>query len=525
MAAVAVGLVTLVVHGYRLGAAPDAFSDEGLYLRVGANLATGAGLTFNESLFLWHPPLYMIFEAGYIKIAGISTADPIEALESVRYLNVFFSALTAVLIMLLGRKLYSNTAGLVAVALFIMDPYVERINRRSMLETLAMLLVLIGLYIFFTRRPQLTKWQRLGAGVAFGLAMLTKEAMVLELLALIAYVLWARRSQLRDVVWVLVIACAVYVPYPAWVIAIGQGDRYLFFQLFGVTRALQSIPGYPAPAATGGPAPRSAFSPANLENLLSHYEMSYVLIGLAAVFTVILVFRCRHLPAARYLVSWSVVSFGIGITLGRASDQYFYYLIVPSTIVAGYVLASFSSGLLHRSRPEAGSMVHERRTSYPESRLSRTIWAPIAAAFALMFAYNSYIWATTYGTSSDDGYIKAMQYVKSHIPNGATIVTSNDVAYYFLYPSYEVRLDRNRQEIVARCERYFIMSSKDAWARHNLTTPQFYNWVVENSKPLFVQEGESFWTVGVYERATDQSGPCGTVASRPRGPNGLSRAA
>jgi hypothetical protein len=503
-----VALATLLVHGYRLSVAPDAFSDEGLYLRVGTNLAKGAGLTLDGSLFLWHPPAYMFVEAAYIKLAGLTDADPVVALLSVRHLNIFFSASTAVLILLFGRKLHSNKAGLAAAALFLMDPYVLRINRRGMLETLAMLLVLLGLYIFYTRRPRLTTRQRVGSGVAFGLAMLTKEAMFLELLTLIAYATWSKRSQLRDVAWVGAIACAVYLPYPAWVVAIGQGDRYLFYQLFGITRVLHSIPGYPPPDETTGPAPRGTFSPANLQNLLPHYEMSYLLILLAAIFAVILIARYRYLPAARYLITWSIVSFGIGLPLGRISDQYFYYLIVPSTIMAGYVLASLSRSVPHHFSTTT-SIVHQHAPTSSKTPIPYTmVWKPIVAAFVVMFSYNSYVWATSYATGSDDGYIKTMQYVRTHIPSGETIVTSNDVAYYFLFPSYDIRLDRDRREIVARCERYFIMSSKDAWARYNLTTPQFYDWVVENSQPLFVQNDRTFWTIGVYERPTGQSGPC-----------------
>jgi 4-amino-4-deoxy-L-arabinose transferase-like glycosyltransferase len=490
MVAVGVGLVTFLVHGYRLSVAPDVFSDEGIYLGVATNLANGAGLTLNHSVFLWHPPAYMFVEAAYLKVTGLANADPITALLSVRYLNVFFSASTAALLMLFGRKLHSYKAGLFAAALFLVDPYVERINRRSMLETLAMLLVLLGLYIFFTRRPHLTPRQRLGAGVAFGLAMLTKEAMFLELLGLVAYVLWSRRSQVRDVAWVVAIACAVYLPYPIWVIAIGQGDRYLFYQLFGVTRVLQSLPGYPPPNATAVPAPRATFSRANLQNLLPQYEMSYLLILLAGIFTVLVIFRFRHVLAVRYLATWSVVSFGLGFPLGRASDQYFYYMVVPSTLIVGYVLASTADALWASHRPVRSPMT----------------WTPLLAACAVMFVYNGYVWAARYGVGSDNGYIHAMRYAQTHIPKGQAIVSSDDVAYYFLYPTYNVRVDRDPRQIVARCERYFIMSSKAAWGRYNLTTPRFYDWVLQTSRPLFVRHGHSFWTIGVYARPATGTG-------------------
>jgi hypothetical protein len=514
---VVVGVVTFLVHGYRLSVAPDVFSDEGIYLGVATNLARGAGLTLNNSVFLWHSPAYMFVEAAYIKIAGIANADPIKTLLSVRQLNVFFSASTGALLVLFGRKLHSYRAGLAAAALFLMDPYVQRINRRSMLETLEMLFVLLGLYIFFTHRPRLSARERFGAGVAFGLAMLTKEVMFLELLALIAYGLWFKRSQLRDVAWVVVIACLVYLPYPFWVVAIGQGDRYLFYQLFGISRVLHSLPGYPASNTSMGPAPRGTFSRANLQYLLPQYGTSYLLILIAAIFTVFLIFRFRHVVAARYLVTWSIVSFGIGVPLGKTSDQYFYYMVVPSTLVAGYVLAAATRGIWTSHLSKTRSLV----SNSVEARAM--IWGCILAAFAAIFINNSYVWVTRYAVGSDDAYIHAIRYAKTHIPRGETIVTSDDVAYYFLFPTYKVRLDRNPREIVARCERYFIMSSKDAWARYNLTTPEFYDWVVRRSQPLFVQRGHSFWRVGVYERSATATANSGCRSAQALGPRGRAR--
>lgn len=525
-----VGMVTFLVHGYRLSVSPDVFSDEGIYLGVAKNLAAGAGLTLNHTIFLWHPPAYMLFASAYIKIAGLANADPITTLLSVRYLNIFFSASTAALLVLFGRKLHSYKAGLAAAALFLVDPYVQRINRRSMLETLAMLFVLLGLYIFFSlERRKLIRpaWRpsifiaspprrlgvgrRLGAGVAFGLAMLTKEAMFLELIALLAYAMWFARAQLKDVAWVAAIACVVYLPYPLWVIAIGRGDQYLFYQLFGVTRVLHSIPGYPPPRVSALPAPRATFSGANLQHLLPQYGMTYVLLLLAAVFTGFLILRFRRNPTARYLATWSIVSFGIGIGLGRTSDQFFYYMIVPSVLVLGYVLASAGNPIWRTQLV---------RTNWPTgSHAAATgIWVATFAALAVMFMYNSYVWATRYGVASDDAYIGAMRYVQTHVPRGAAIVASDDVAYYFLYPTYNVRLDRKPSEIAARCEHYFIMSSKDAWGRYDLTTPHFYDWVVQSSEPLFVQRDNSFWTIGVYLRrgTTAEERRCSSMSATKR---------
>ena len=58
--------------------------------------------------------------------------------------------------------------------------------------------ILLALACFFTRRPRLGARRTVGAGLAFGLAILTKEIMAIELLVILVFVAWARRSQIGD---------------------------------------------------------------------------------------------------------------------------------------------------------------------------------------------------------------------------------------------------------------------------------------------------------------------------------------
>ncbi|MDQ4099459.1 MAG: glycosyltransferase family 39 protein, partial [Chloroflexota bacterium] len=186
-----IGLVTLFVHGYRLSAAPDMLSDELLYLLVSRNVARGAGLLADSGYFFWHPPLYVLTEGAFVKVAGLLDHDVLTALYSVRWLNVVFSALTSGLLVLFGYRLHSFKAGLLMAGLFLFDPYVQRINRRAMMETLGLLLSLLALYVFFARQARPTGWQQIGAGACFGLAVLTKELLAFQLLALIAFGAWS----------------------------------------------------------------------------------------------------------------------------------------------------------------------------------------------------------------------------------------------------------------------------------------------------------------------------------------------
>lgn len=497
-------VVTLIVQGYRLGVAPDVFSDEGVYLLVGTNIAKGLGpvLGGGQGVYLWHPPLYMLIEGVYIKLAGLTNVDALTALLSVRYLNIIFSAITAGLLVLFGRKLHSLKAGLIMAVLFLLDPYVQRINRRNMLETLAMLCVLLGFYFFFTRQARLTKWQRLASGIAFGLALLTKEPMLLELCALIVYVLLFRRSQLRDIVWVTGSACAIYLIYPAWLTSIGQENNFLIYMRFGVQRIIASITN-----SQTTPAPNITLVSASQDYILNslwlrlfQYGTSYLLIALVVLFIGILILQLRHLLVARYLIVWGIFSFGFGLVVGHISDQYFYYLVVSSIIIAGYVLA-LHFDLAFASFPKRVARIQRGRLFSRASIASmyRRMWRPMFAIFVVMFLCNGLVWVKTYAVGTDDAYMQTIRYVQATVPHHTAIEASDDVAVYYLSPPYDILLDRDSQTILGRRARYFIMSSKDAWGGYDAMTPEFYNWIIQNSRPIFVHNDQSFWTVGLYE--------------------------
>jgi hypothetical protein len=204
--------------------------------------------------------------------------------------------------------------------------------------------------------------------------------------------------------------------------------------------------------------------------------------------------------AARYLITWCIFSLGFGGVLINISDQYAYFLIVPATIVVGYVLVLLLEAIIHAPLPE--KIVQHNGTILPWLPIKyRTMWLPMVVSVLAVLIFNGVLWHQTYAIGVDDGYIKTIRYVTAHLPTGANIVTSDDVAVYLLPSTYHVRLDRDQNLITSMNTCYFIVSSKDAVGEYDAMTPDFYDWVMQGTYPLFEQKGLSFGDIGIYQKS------------------------
>ncbi|MBA2679070.1 MAG: hypothetical protein H0U76_11825, partial [Ktedonobacteraceae bacterium] len=128
----------------------------------------------------------------------------------------------------------------------------------------------------------------------------------------------------------------------------------------------------------------------------------------------------------------------------------------------------------------------------------RWIRGGVSLFLCLLLLFNTGEWIYTYGYQSDNGYAKILAYVQTHIPPEEPIVLSDDVGYYLLPSDYTIHFDRTKTSILEQKDHYFIMSSKDRWGGYNDTTPEFYDWVLHNSKPIIVEQENTFWTIGLY---------------------------
>ncbi len=483
LAVIITALLTIVLHGIGVSRSPDIFGDEGLYHLVALNLATGVGLYDDGGIFFWHPPGYPLLQGAWIVLTGNAGLEPIAGILQGRQLNVVLSALTAGLLVAFGRQLLDLRTGLLMGGVFMGDLFVQRINRRAMVETAAELLIILALFLFYRYRHQLTTGRVMAVGVVVGLAILTKEVAATAILVLLAYSLLFQRPVLSRVVGIAAVAGSMYAAYVAWALAVAP-ERFAAFKLSAISRIFAFGRGLvPAEARVDVGA-----NPGILERVgpgIVSYGPSYLLLALGAGAVVLLWLRYRREDGAGLLIAWGGVTYVL-IALGSIAgfgDQFFYYVLVPAIAAIAYVMRVTWRTI---DRPVV---------PIPGARSAVGIATVALLALAL---YDGTVWLTRHGLGRDDGYARITAYVREHVPPGSTIVVGADVSNFLLRPEYDIEFYRDSGSVRRDNVRYFIMSSKEAEQRYNRMSPDFYQFVRDNTEPMLEVEGETYWTLGVY---------------------------
>jgi 4-amino-4-deoxy-L-arabinose transferase-like glycosyltransferase len=492
-------LIMLIVSSLvalRLERAPDLFADEGLYVSVSNNLAQGRGLVENDGRpFMWHPPLYLLVGAGYLQLFALTDAGPITQILAMRQISALAAAGTVGLVFALGWQLRGMAGALGGSLLFALDPYIQRINRRSMLEPLGCALAVLGVWLFLSAMRR-RRWLgfAVGAGVIFGLAGLTKEFLLLGPIAALAFTGLFRRDQIVRAGVTSGVAAATYGLYPLWLYANGLWPAYVamkgdqFYRLGSRLGGGSALP--PAPGvAPGAEAPVSLWE--NLALTAPPYFWSYVLLVVGGLLIALIGYgatpwvRWRPHPPLIMLATWAALNYLIvfvSLLFGSGSDQFLYYVIVPATILSGWGLAVLAAWIRSRA-----------------SKLRQQALA--TAAFVLLtfaMTWNISVYVRVFAVARDDSYVQLVSYIQQHIPPGTTLISGSDVAAYIL-PEYDVRFDRKPAEIEDRNTRYVILSTKDRWGGYNQVSREFYDWVSLNGEPRFVREGPTFWELTLFE--------------------------
>ena len=173
------------------------YDDEGVY--AGASQLFTQGILPYRDYFFAHPPMAAISYAPAMLYHFTEWGSPTSFMMA-RYLSVFYSLVTLVLIFFLAYKLTGLWGGVLSAGLWALDGRVVEINRKVMLDGPMVLLSCAGLLLYLWVRPALSGDSERAprrpllilalAGVVATLSALTKIAGVACLLAIIVDLLW-----------------------------------------------------------------------------------------------------------------------------------------------------------------------------------------------------------------------------------------------------------------------------------------------------------------------------------------------
>lgn len=481
---------------WRIDRAPDIFTDEILYTRAGIRVANEGALVWDDSdpLFV-HPPLYFLTEAAYLKLTTDTSSvmhvpgDIFNWVYFARLMNALFAAWTAALLYWLGHRLRGPALGALLAALFILDPFGLRINRRAMLETMAGLLTLGGMAILFLRPEHVRPGRAVAAGLLLGAAMLTKELAFTGLLAIFAFWFWqrvrepAQAAANRALLLTPLIAILTYMLFPLWAYTTGDWYRFSQVKLLSLSRllGLVQITGWNRPGV-------SLWS--FLGNRLVDYGSSYFLLGLGGLATLWLLLRRRDEPAGRLLGIWGLILYpfyAFVALFGSGNDQFFYFLLVPAMLLVGYAIFT----LPRRGKLLTGGLL-----------------------LAVLLPFNALLWWQSYGVGEDDAYHQLATYVEANVPASEAInATGDEIKFEYFFPNRPISDAEDPDEAVETGTSYFALAPKDVWARFQ-TTPELASWIEANGERVFAASGDSYGDLYLYRVENPGTAPATLPAER-----------
>lgn len=486
----ALAALTATIRLVGLGTANQITVDEIFYMNLGNSVRHGRipptlppGEGNVHQVFLLHPPGFFMLEALWEVVAG-RPAGLVAQVIRARELNTVVAAISVVLIFALGRRLAGPGAGLAAGLLFSIDPYVIRENGLVFLETSTMMWVLAGMLLIVrvaqgsSRRPALEAGS---GGLLFGLAVLTKDLVALEtvaVLAVLAALGWVMARRLT--LWALVMSVLPYSVYVVACVAQGYGGALVSAKTSGIRRALGIT------ITTGFNRQGSPSLTGTLTSQASTFAFSYLIVGVGTVCGVSLL-RSRR-PEHRLLglvTATAVVLIGYSLVFGTIEEQFLYYLSIPAIVASAVVLPGVIRRVLGPAawrRPRAGShfrRVQERHTV----RLRATV--AVASLMAVTLMWNGIAWIDTQSHPVDEMQLLTT-WLRANVSSGSSIAYAEGVIQFAVeYEGFQPVPLGFPRNMVADGVRYFVAIPKEVEGNYAFVSPQSYQYFVDNGRIVY----------------------------------------
>lgn len=520
-----VALIALVLRAVSSNSAYDVHVDELIYLNIAENVAQHLRVDFYADPFYLHPPAYFFIEASYLKLFA-PAGNAVDVVQAVRHLNVYFGAATAGLLVVIGRTVAGRRVGVAGGLLFALDPFAIRMNTLALLDTSAIFWVVLGYSLLFTatadeiRTPRDTRLRHASAGavraptpagllspcgrragaagVAWGVAVLTKDLTVLMTLLPLGWCFLRRHCLPRRTILIIgLITSVFYATYLLLVLTVGHPDAFVDQKLHGLLRLIGRVQetGF---NQKGGPSLVTA-----IRNQLDQFATTYTVLGLGVVAVVVLI---RHASSRRRLLAvWTAgayVLLAYSVTKGTLEEQFFYYLVVPA-----FLASACAAGVLLRAARSA--------------RRRRVIVLGLAGLLVPFVLWSSFVWVRVH-TRQDNGYERLVSYFRGHVPPRTPVTVSTVTADILLGARYETRPWRSISALRAENSKDVIVATKLVQNGYGPVYEEDYRWLRDHARRMFAFSGFSYGTLEVY-RLRDHPQATRGVRVRPNTPTNRSR--
>ncbi len=439
--------MVLTVQAWNITGFPNFTDDEGTYLAQAWAVREGLGLA-HYTYWYDHPPLGWIQLAGLSWLPALFLPDQL-AVGTGRVAMLPVIAVSMVLVYVLSRRLgLARWAATVAVLAYGLSPLSITMQRQIYLDSFAVMWMLAAFVLALSPRRHL--WHHVAAGVVAGIAVLSKETMLIVVPALLV-ALWqgTARNGVRAFSFAGFLSgiSLVGISYPLYALLNGEllaGSGHV--SLIGALRfQLQSRPGSGSLFTAGSDARQV------LDSWL-FYDPVLICAGVVAGVLALVVRRLR--PAAVAVTLLVVMALRPG---GYLPAMYVIQALpFLAIVVAG--LAEVAAGRL-RQPGRIGSGTADRA---PFGHRARTGVVIAAVALALAIVVPRWSDGTVRAFTADDNrhYAAALTWLRAEGPDRAgTTVVTDDVLWLDLvnagYPRerviwfYKLDLDRAVTESLA----------------------------------------------------------------------------
>jgi 4-amino-4-deoxy-L-arabinose transferase-like glycosyltransferase len=309
------------------------YIDEAIYLKWSRDALHGN--LWASLLWDGKPPLHAWSMVPFLRLLK----DPLLA---GRLTSVFSGALTTLGMFLLGKEFMNRKFGLLAAVLYVACPYALFYDRLAIAESLLLALFVFAIYFAVKAAKSVNSYYLIGAGVATGLALLTKgtAALIYPILGF-AYVTRSHAEKGREkgrplLRWSAALALSLLLAF-AIENLLRLSPRFAERSHFIATRT-KSLS-----AALATPAKQFlAFNVSILDNMFKFLTPVVLVLALLGLFLGI---KNKWRPTY-FLWIWLLIGAGVISLVGRFAWSRFYLVLVPPLLLsAAYIIYGLGASL------------------------------------------------------------------------------------------------------------------------------------------------------------------------------------